>query len=230
MPISKNDVGAIAALDEPTRRAIYGFVRGAVRAVNRDEVAAGTGVARRLAAFHLEALLEHGLLQAEYARPPGRGGPGAGRPAKYYRPSADSFEVTVPERHYDLAGELLVDALERHRPGEETRDAAVRVSRERGTQAGERIKARRKLRQPGSKKALEVTADELEGLGFEPYRDGGAVRLRNCPFHVLARRAPDLVCAMNQAFIDGMLRGMGNDTAEAVLTCVPGECCVTVQP
>ena len=48
----------------------------------------------------------------------------------------------------------------------------------------------------------------LEDHGFEPYRPGpDEVALRNCPFHSLAREAPELVCRMNQAFIDGLLRG-----------------------
>jgi hypothetical protein len=34
---------------------------------------------------------------------------------------------------------------------------------------------------------------------------------------------------MNQAFIDGLLRGLGNETVEAALECTPGDCCVTLR-
>jgi predicted ArsR family transcriptional regulator len=86
-----------------------------------------------------------------------------------------------------------------------------------------------RLRHPGPERTLAVARDVLSRHGFEPVPRGEhEVVLRNCPFHVLARRAPDLVCGMNQAFVDGLLRGMGNDSVEAALTCVPGECCVTL--
>jgi DNA-binding transcriptional ArsR family regulator len=75
---------ALAALGEPTRRALYGFVTAQDRPVSRDEAAAATGTKRATAAFHLERLVEDGLLEARFARLSGRTGPGAGRTAKLY--------------------------------------------------------------------------------------------------------------------------------------------------
>src|SRR5438045_398628 len=80
-------------------------------AVNREQAAAGAGVAHHVAKFHLDRLVDDGLLTAEYRRPAGRGGPGAGRPAKLYRRSDVDLEVSLPERRYDLAGRLLVRAV-----------------------------------------------------------------------------------------------------------------------
>ncbi|MEA2475888.1 MAG: hypothetical protein QOC87_87, partial [Actinomycetota bacterium] len=51
---------------------------------------------------------------------------------------------------------------------------------------------------------------------------------RNCPFHDLAETQPDLVCNVNRSFIQGLLRGLGNETLDAHLTPKPGECCVTL--
>lgn len=220
-------ISPIAALEDPVRWRIYAFVRRAGRAVTREEVAENVGISRKLAAFHLDKLLERGLLASHYARPPGRSGRGAGRSAKYYRPSEIQIELSIPERHYDLAGSLLVDAIQSQEPA---REAAFRVARERGRSIGEQQRLARKLRRAGAERALSLTGEILEEHGFEPYRDEpGGLALRNCPFHTLARAAPDLVCEMNQAFIDGMLRGLGNDTVEAVLTCKPGDCCVTLR-
>jgi len=101
----------LAALAEPARRRLYDFVVGQMGPVSRDEAAAGVGVARHVAKFHLDRLVAGGLLDVEYRRPPGRGGPGAGRPAKLYRRSARTLEVSVPERRYDLAGRLLAEAV-----------------------------------------------------------------------------------------------------------------------
>lgn len=223
-------IPSIAALDDPVRRRIYQFTRRAGRAVTREEVADEVGISRKLAAFHLDKLLERGLLASHYARPPGRSGRGAGRSAKYYQPSGMQINVSIPERRYDLAGSLLVDAVQSQKPGESAREAAFRVARDRGRSLGEMTRGARKLRRAGAERALSVTGEILEEHGFEPYRDEpGGLALRNCPFHTLAREAPDLVCEMNQAFIDGVLRGLGNDTVEAVLACKPGDCCVTLR-
>src|SRR5829696_1625431 len=104
-------IAAVAALDDPTRRAVFDLVARAATAVSRDAAAEALGVSRRVAAFHLDRLAEQGLLIVEYRRPPGRSGPGAGRPTKLYRRAEDEVGVSVPERHYDLAGELLAAAV-----------------------------------------------------------------------------------------------------------------------
>lgn len=228
--MQENGVSSVAALDEPRRRRVFEFVRRARRSVSRDDVAAELGISRKLAAFHLDKLLEHGLLKAHYARPPGRSGPGAGRSVKYYEPSEMQIEVSIPERRYNLAGELLLEAIRSEQPDEPARAAAMRVARERGHALGERVRRERRLRPLGAERALTVARDVLEEQGFEPYsEDPGVLALHNCPFHALAQQAPDLMCHINQAFIDGLLRGLGNKTVQAVLACRPGDCCVSLR-
>jgi len=66
--------------------------------------------------------------------------------------------------------------------------------------------------------------------GYEPYRElPGEVALRNCPFHVLSQESPGIVCGMNRAFIDGVVRGLGNDTVDVALEPTPGRCCVRLR-
>jgi len=223
-------IAPLAALEDELPRRIYLFIRRSHRPVSREEVAAEAGISRRLAAFHLEQLLKRGLLKAGYARPPGRSGPGAGRSAKYYEPSDLQLEVSVPGRRYDLAGQLLLAALKHQQPGESPTHAARRSAREKGNELGEETRRDRALRPPGPERTLRVAGEVLEDLGFEPYEDQpGVLALRNCPFHTLAQEAPDLMCDMNQAFIDGFLRGLGNETVESVLACKAGDCCVTLR-
>ncbi|NUU20889.1 MAG: helix-turn-helix transcriptional regulator, partial [Streptomycetaceae bacterium] len=105
----------LASLADPVRRALYRYVAAAGRGVGRAEAAEAVGVQRTLAAHHLDKLAEAGLVHVAFARPPGRGGPGAGRPAKTYRPSAREVAVSVPRRAYDDAGMVLAEALERLR-------------------------------------------------------------------------------------------------------------------
>jgi predicted ArsR family transcriptional regulator len=221
-------VGLVGVLEDPLRRRLYAFVRREDHPVTRDEATEEAGISRKLAAFHLDKLVERGLLRASYARPPGRSGPGAGRPAKRYEPSDVTIEVAIPERRYDLVGDLLVDAIREAAPDEPATDAASRVSWDAGFDVGRSIRKERRLRPPGPERALAVTREVLERQGFEPVREGDRVWLRNCPFQRLAQKAPDLVCVMNRTYIDGLVRGLGNERLDVVLDRAPGRCCVQV--
>lgn len=221
---------AVAVLEDELRRELYLMVRRAKRPLTREDVADAAGISRRLAAFHLDKLVDRGLLLTHYARPPGRSGPGAGRSAKFYRPSELEVDVSIPERRYDLAGQLLIRAIRSASPEEPASIAALRVSREAGLSIGQRLRQEKRLRPPGTERALTAVTDVLEKHGFEPYRPKlDEVALGNCPFHLLAREVPELVCGMNRAFIDGLLRGLGNHTVEARLEPTPGQCCVTLR-
>jgi predicted ArsR family transcriptional regulator len=222
---------AIALLADPLRRRLYELVRTAGHPVSRDQAAAGTGISRSLAAFHLDKLVDRGLLTFDYARPEGRTGPGAGRPSKLYQPSDVEVELSIPERQYDVIGKLLVDSILAE-SGEETRaDVAGKVASAEGRRIGEEVRATLRMRPPGSERAIAAAADILRERGYEPYpAEDGSLRLRSCPFHTLARHAPELVCRMNRHFIEGIVRGMGNQTVEAALEPTPGQCCVVLRP
>jgi len=107
-----DDIDAIALLDEPARRTLYEWVIRQGRPVSRDEAAAGTGVSRPLAAFHLDRLAKAGLLTTGFRRLSGKSGPGAGRPSKLYARTDRDIRVSLPERRYDIAAELMAKALE----------------------------------------------------------------------------------------------------------------------
>ncbi|HEX2056992.1 MAG TPA: transcriptional regulator [Actinomycetota bacterium] len=225
----RKGAGAVAALEDDLRRRMYLYIRGRGAPVSRDEAAGHVGISRKLAAFHLDKLVERGLLRAHYARLPGRSGAGAGRSSKLYEPSDIELDVSIPERRYDVVGEILVEALASESGGS-PREAARSIAFDKGRAIGEDVKARLRLRPPGSARALTVAEETLSEYGFEPYQDEtGVVSLRNCPFHTLAQRAPELVCGLNREFVDGLLRGLGNETVEAALEPTPGRCCVKLR-
>jgi predicted ArsR family transcriptional regulator len=227
----RREVEALGALEDELRRRLYLFVRSEGRPVNRDEAASAAGISRKLAAFHLDKLVERGLLTSSYARPPGRGGRGAGRSAKYYAPSERQIDVTIPERRYDLLGSVLLRALRSAHGDEPGEDAARRAAAEAGMDIGRAERRRLGIAPPGPERAMTVASRVLEETGFEPYRDDrGDVRLRSCPFHELAEQDRDLVCSMNERLVEGVVRGLGNDTVRAVLDPVPGQCCVRLTP
>jgi predicted ArsR family transcriptional regulator len=229
-PGPTDDLAVAAVLSDGLRGRLYRFVRGRhPRPVTRDEAAAAAGISRGLAAFHLDKLVAGGLLRARHQRPAGQRR--AGRAPKVYEPSDLEVEITIPPRHYDLAGGLLVEAVTRHEPGEPASAAALRLAREHGAELGARFRATRRLGRPGPERTLTAALEVLEGLGYEPRRDGPrAVTLANCPFHALARRSPELICGMNRALVDGLLRGLGNEGVEAVLAPREGACCVELRP
>ncbi|HZD17784.1 MAG TPA: transcriptional regulator [Actinomycetota bacterium] len=227
----RRDAGALGALEDELRRRLYVFVRSQGRPVNREEAASAAGISRKLAAFHLDKLVERGLLTHTYARPPGRGGPGAGRSAKYYEPSDREIDVTIPERRYDLLGSVLLRALRSQRLGETGEEAARRAAEDAGLDIGRAERERSGIAPPGPERAMAIATGILEETGFEPYRDDrGCVRLRSCPFHGLAEQERDLVCGMNERLINGVVRGLGNATVGVVLDPIPGQCCVRLEP
>ncbi|HWF81396.1 MAG TPA: transcriptional regulator, partial [Streptosporangiaceae bacterium] len=107
----ESGIAAVGGLDDPVRRRLYVYVSGRDEAVGRDEAAAAVGIGRPLAAYHLDKLVDLGLLTASYQRPTGRRGPGAGRPAKLYAISGREFSVSIPPREYELAARLLAQAV-----------------------------------------------------------------------------------------------------------------------
>src|SRR4051812_22649277 len=105
-------IGAIAALDQPLRRDLYRLLASSEQWTSRDVAAMALGLARSVAAFHLDKLAEAGVVEVRFERTSGRSGPGAGRPSKLYRVSEEEISASVPERHYVLAGSLLASAVD----------------------------------------------------------------------------------------------------------------------
>src|SRR3954452_4704419 len=212
-------VAAVAALAEPTRRRVYDHVARQSAPVDRDEVAAAVGLPRTTAAFHLDRLAPCGLLDVSFARRSGRTGPGAGRPSKLYRRAVTAVEVSVPERHYDLAGELLAGALdEADASGERPSAVLGRRARASGAELGAGVAGR------------DGVLALLEEHGYEPRLDGEDVVLGNCPFHVLARAHTQLVCGMNLNLLSGVLDAVPDAALDAALCPAEGLCCVRMQP
>lgn len=208
-------LAAIASIHDPLRRALFDFISSSETAVGRDEAAQAVGLARGTAAFHLDRLVDDGVLTVEFKRLSGKTGPGSGRPSKLYRRASDELLVSVPERHYDRVGDLLASSIEESdRTGEPVRDALTRVSIATGRELGE------------SSSSLE---EALELGGYEPRDDGnGGLILANCPFHRLATTHTDIVCHANFALLQGAAEGAQDTAHDIVFEPCDGQCCVRV--
>ncbi|MGQ0716342.1 MAG: helix-turn-helix transcriptional regulator [Pseudonocardiales bacterium] len=219
-------ISAIAALDEPTRRALYDYVVRQPAPVSRDDVAAAFELPRTTAAFHLDRLADEGLLDVVYQRRTGRTGPGAGRPAKLYQRSGHQVAVSLPQRRYDLAGRLLSSALEH---AERSGDSPRAILDQRAYQLGKELgdTARNTAGDSDNRKtALRV----LDEYGFEPRIEGDHVALANCPFHTLAQEYTQLVCGMNLRLLTGLLDALSPTGLTPHLDPTPPRCCVRLSP
>ena len=229
--MSAADTAAIAAaavLADDLRQRLYAFIRRAERPVTRDEAAAAVGISRKLAAFHLDKLVDAGLLRTGSARPAGL--PRPGRAAKTYQPSGAEVQLSIPPRRLGVLAEILLDAVAAEDSHADPRGTAFAAARQHGRMFGAAVRRQTRPGRLGAERALTLALNFLDRFGFEPVRPApGLVLLRNCPYQPLAAREPGLVCGINQAFLAGFLDGLETSAAEAVLNPRPGACCVELR-
>jgi predicted ArsR family transcriptional regulator len=218
----------LSGLGDPLRRALYRHVAERGVPVSRDDAALAVGISRPLAAYHLDKLVDDGLLEARYQRRGGRQGPGAGRPAKHYVRAAGQIELSLPARDYAALAELLAEAVEAEPSGA----AQAALNRAAGTLGAELgTEAARHTAADGNRdEVLAALRQTLADRGYEPYDDpDGAIRLRNCPFDRIAAHHRQLVCGTNLAMLQGLADHLdGDPPVRAVLDPQPGRCCVVL--
>jgi predicted ArsR family transcriptional regulator len=216
----------VGLLTDPQRREIYELVRSASSPLTRDSVVEQLGIGRPLAVFHLEKLAKAGLLKVSYARPAGRGGPGSGRPSKQYTASDVEIVAALPPRRYDLAGRVLARAAaEAATPELDRRMWAIATEEGRAVGSSHRSAGARR----GDGQLVWVAA-VLADLGYEPRRRGPTIRLSNCPFRALSSAFAEVICPLNQRFLQGVLDGLGaSSDVYAILDSLPDGCCVTLR-
>ena len=196
----------MATLVDPSRRALYDYVRRQDHPVGREEAAEATAMSRGLAAFHLDKLVEAGLLTARYEAPAGRPR-GRGRAPKVYEPTGDGLAVTIPERQYELIADILAEAVV-HRAGA----------------GGDRLPARAR---PGRTDAGSGRLPEtLAGLGFEPHAEAGVPAAAQLPVPRSRRPAHRAGVRPQSPLPHRPARRSRRRPAEARLAPRPGACCV----
>lgn len=214
----ETQAAGIGALAEPIRRALYEYVVAQGEPVGREQAAAAVGLPGHKAIFHLDRLVEEGLLEVEFRRLSGKSGPGAGRPSKLYRRSEREWSVSLPARRYDLVGRILAAGVDRARSTQvELDDALDDAAAAEGVSVGD------------DARPLPLS-DVLTHLGYEPRAEDDVLVLANCPFDALAQEHTDLVCGLNRSFVQGVADGLGRKDVEACLEPQQGHCCVKIRP
>jgi len=209
---------AAAGLVDPIRRRLYTFVAGAEEPVGRDDAAEATAIGRSLAGYHLDQLVEDGLLEVSYARRTGRTGPGAGRPAKLYRRADVEVTVQLPPRDDAFVAQLLATAIESD-PSGVARSALRNATRAAGRALGRELTGA----------SVDDVVDALDARGYAPILSDDGIRLRNCPFHHLVADHLDLVCMLNRDLL-GAAVSTAKVGLRADLDPLPGQCCIVLRP
>lgn len=180
--------------------------------------------------FHLDQLVDGGLVQAHFVR-----SGGAGRPAKRYvaAPVAQAAPEPATEGPYQVLATLLAGALDPAdgpRPTPEEAGAAW-VRRRLGAGPDEQLSEPSRTTGEWVGKVGAVV-DLLQEWGYTPDlemtgRQGDVrITLRDCPFLELARERPEVVCGVHRGLLKGALEVAGEDEAGVSLRpfVAPGTC------
>ncbi|MDX1450825.1 MAG: helix-turn-helix domain-containing protein, partial [Acidimicrobiia bacterium] len=151
-----------AALGDPTRRGIYIALREAPEPLTANQVADLFDIHANVARHHLDKLADEGFLDVSRSRPSGRGGPGAGRPAKRYRVTSKPIDVHFPAARTDHLVDLLLRLVDRL-GGPDIASVAEDLGRQYGRELAEEIGT---PDEAGYESAVTAVASAMTGLGF----------------------------------------------------------------
>lgn len=192
-----------SALGDPTRRAIYVAVRESSEPMTTSRVADLFEIHPNVARHHLDKLAADGWLVVSQRRPSGKGGPGAGRPAKTYEASKREVSIHFSPRRYELLVDLLMRVLARVAPQDVSR-IAQEVGFEYGRELAFEIGA---PEDAGYPEAVQAVAVAMTGLGFsmDPDVEGQRLLTSHCPFGEAASDHPDIVCSLDRGIVTGLV-------------------------
>ncbi|MET3982737.1 ArsR family transcriptional regulator [Streptomyces sp. PvR034] len=180
------------ALAAPSRRRLLALLReadGTARSV--PELTAATGLSTASVRHHLAVLGKAGLVTSAPSPGPGRR---RGRPRLRYAATASGGEDRC-EIYRDLA-DALAEAVARTAAGD------LAGPRTAGREWGRRLAAGGPPA-PAAQRLFALTAR----LGFRPRREPGDTRmlLLHCPYGWLAHSHPDVLCAVHEGLLEGLL-------------------------
>ena len=135
--------------------------------------------------------------------------------------------MTLPERRYDLAAQLLASAIDDAiAEGTTVTDAVNAAAAHWGRTVGDQARAAAGPR-PSRERLLTCTCEALAEYGYEPHRIAGAIVLVIALRH-LAREHTQLVCGMNLAMLTAVTSRVSKTGLAARLEPASDRCCVVL--
>lgn len=218
-----------SSLGDPTRRAIYIAVRESAEPLTTSHVAELFAIHPNVARHHLDRLAEDGYLKVSHKRPAGKGGPGAGRPAKTYEATAMEVSVHFAPRRFEMLVEMLIRILDEVAP-EDLGQVAETVGRRYGEELAAEIGV---PDEPGYDGAVQAVASAMTGLGFsvDPDVEGQRLLTSHCPFGEAATSHPEVICSLDRGIVAGMFGALSYSCNPVIIPHkVLDEECVTRVP
>lgn len=130
--------------------------------------------------------------------------------------------MSLPERRYDVA-HILATAYGHATGGVPLEEALHRAAHAEGHGLGTAVDSDPSVDSTGD---LDRLARALTTQGYEPREEQDALILANCPFDRLAREHTELICGLNQSYVQGVVEGLGCAAVNACLEPTSGRCCV----
>lgn len=203
MPINLQEQAR--ALGDPTRHAIFEYLRDAPGQVGVAELTLNFDLNHNAIRQHLAKLVDAGLATEAVAAPHGRGRP----PLVYelHPRASDRWGVAGPyERLSAMLAEIIATGTS---PGE--------VGRRAGAQRAGSFA-------PGTD-ALAALDEVMTGEGFDPAVDTserpGEMVLHTCPYATTADRAPSVVCELHLGLAQGLCESIGGITIDRLVVADP---------
>lgn len=181
--------------DKPRRQALLEALRASDAPLGVTELAERLDIHANTVRFHLDALVEQGLVDRRLEAPTGRGRP---RTVHTPHPGMDRGG----RRQYHLLAKILLAQLS---TSPDAGAAAEAAGRNWGSYLVEHIPP---PHQPGAAEATQRLTAMMTDLGFAPEADGDAaesIRLRQCPFLELAEEYSSTLCPLHLGLMRGAL-------------------------
>jgi len=192
-----------SAFGDATRRHIYLFTKE-VDGATAGEVARQFALHPNVARHHLDKLAAGGYLDVTLDH----AAPGAGRPAKRYRPSSRETTVPLPPRPNELVINLLVRALAALSPA-----VADHLAEDVGEEYGRSLATQMAPgdSQRSMRAAMSAVVDALTAHGFAARAESDNtttwVIREHCPFGEVVLEHP-VLCAVDRGMVKGLLAGL----------------------
>ncbi|MCP3757890.1 metalloregulator ArsR/SmtB family transcription factor [Streptomyces sp. TBY4] len=186
------------ALAVPSRRRLMTLLREADRLLGVDDMAAATGLSVATVRHHLATLTEAGLITATASA-----GPGRGRPRLRYAAARPDLREEPADAPFRELAQALAEAV----------GGGPGASRKAGLDWGRRLAGTEAAQSgPAAERLFAAAARMGFAPGDAPGPDPGTRRvlLHECPYRELARARPEVVCAVHQGVLDGLLESTGS--------------------
>lgn len=204
-------LAVLKALGDNTRYAIYLELARSPRPLATAEVAESLDLHPNTVRPHLERMRDVGLLAIETEA---RGS--VGRPQHRYSLAPDAPSLGLEPATFPVLARMLLRVAA---AGGLSRDHVVDAGREQGEADAIALALALDISTADAGTCVEGLVARLDALGFDPAvaaeEEQATVAFAHCPFRELAEAHPEIVCALHQGLVEGIVDTLGGATVDA---------------